>query len=154
MMKTVVFIVVFLSQEVFSKNLNVDVGCDLIGDHLKTLKKDLSKETCQQLCASHRLCDGFVFVSGWNRCFLKKNIQRQVRVRMISGRKNQKGRENFDFSGKDIKQLSASTVKKCRNMCRHEVLCHGFTYIEGYSTCWIKREGDLRQKVFYCGVKR
>ena len=59
-----------------------------------------------------------------------------------------------DSTGKDIKNLQTKSADDCEKACREEPLCQSFTYIDAYSSCWLKRnKAKLFEKKFSCFVK-
>ena len=128
--------------------------CDLLGPNTKVLKKVASQSDCHNHCAQHDACQGYVFISSWNRCFLKSSIKRLTQVNLISGLPGQDAKVDYDHSGKDLRQVSTSNASGCESQCRKDSQCGAYTFIKGYQTCWLKKKsGSFRPKVFYCGRK-
>ena len=131
----------------------MEKNCDLLGSHVFKKTVD-SPKRCKKMCVDRGDCKGSVFISGWNKCFLKGDIKRKTKVTMISGIKGQPTMRDMDFTGKDDKQISVKKVKKCKESCLSRPQCTGFTFIDGYQTCWLKKTpGKLISKIFFCWVK-
>ena len=131
----------------------MDKHCDLIGDNKRGFKTD-SGEICWGACSEDRGCLGAVFISSWNKCFLKSKIKRKASLRLFSEKKGDVGNYDQDFSAKDMKRLVVANVKNCRDACLQNQMCSGFTYLEGYRDCWLKKgSGRLFPKVFFCKEK-
>lgn len=153
---SVSFVMVYmvLMPAVLAGDINDQSHCDLVGPNalvLKNLKKPLE---CQLECEKNQSCQGYVFVSSWNRCFLKSSIKRLVKINLISGLPGQEAKVDHDHSGKDMRQESASNAAGCESLCSKDKTCGAYTFIKGYQTCWLKNKtGSFRAKVFYCGRK-
>lgn len=139
------------------------VTCDLPGNDLggkDGSSKEVSVEACEQRCASHSQCAAYVFISGWNRCFLKAKAGKSVPVRFYAGTmKDGKIADagfDRDYSGKDLRRVEhVASGEACGKTCEAEPQCRAFAYIGGYSDCWLKKDvGTRREKVFSCGVKK
>lgn len=144
---------VFLYALISFPLLAMEPHCDLIAKNIGTIKKT-EMDTCWKSCQSNDSCDGAVFISGWNRCFLKNEIKRKSSIKFFSEIKGKEASYDRDFTGKDLKKHVVDDVSKCRLKCDDEARCTGFTYIEGYRDCWIKHTaGRLIPKIFSCRVK-
>ncbi|SMF56470.1 PAN domain-containing protein [Pseudobacteriovorax antillogorgiicola] len=147
------FLAIVLSLGITSVLHAEKIHCDLIGENLKNIKQS-SKETCFKFCNDEEACLGAVFISGWNRCFLKKIVKRQARLRLYSWMRDGEGAYDKDFSGKDLKRFVVADKGLCQEKCESMSQCTGFTYLEGYRDCWVKHtSGKLFEKIFYCSVK-
>lgn len=147
----VAIFLIFVSTQVFG--VEFKEHCDLIGKELRSLSRT-QKDTCKDQCLKDPACQGAVFISAWNKCFLKSEVKREHKVIMSSGLKNGTLKKAHDFSGKDYKKLDLGDSDKCQKACQQEGQCIGFTYIGGYRTCWLKRTtGRIFPKTFYCFAK-
>ncbi|NRA45421.1 MAG: hypothetical protein HRU09_10750 [Oligoflexales bacterium] len=147
-----IFILSF--HNVLAGEIKDQTHCDLVGPNEKVLKNLSSYTECHTECAKSQDCQGYVFVSHWNRCFLKSEVKRLAKVNLISGLPGLKAKMDQDHSGKDIKQESAINAEECQQKCKKFGACAAYTYIKGYQTCWLKKKpGSFRPKVFYCGRK-
>lgn len=136
-------------------------NCDIPGSSLESLKKS-SKIECQAACEGQEKCRAFVYVTGWQRCFLKEQGVKKATIRFVSGDlsadKNRsfeasKMKMDHDHTGKDLGQVVLDQADACGLACQARSDCHAFTYIEGYRVCWLKAAGGrLIEKVFQCGV--
>ena len=148
--RTILLLICFFP---LSNLLAMDAQCDLIGPNLNSVKKT-TKARCWQNCEDLQECQGAVFISSWNRCFLKSTVKRKASVKMFSAIKGGEGSYDRDYSAKDMKRLVFAKVDQCREACAKEETCSGFTYIDGYRDCWLKRgKGKVFEKVFFCKVK-
>lgn len=145
-----IFIFLFLNPILLEA---MDRGCDLVGKNIGSSKAKSQLE-CEKQCVSNHGCQGAVFITGWERCFLKAEVKRKVFITLKSAIKGEDIQKNHDFSGKDFKQTDESSAIDCQEKCSKTANCTGFTYIDGYRTCWIKQtKGKLFEKVFYCFQK-
>lgn len=136
--------------------------CDMPGGNVDQMPaKDAT--SCAQNCVQQERCRGYVFISGWNRCFLKEKAGRTTKVRMYSGtiQRNpsvppavtQEGYD-LDHKAKDWQKKIVKRYEECREVCLATEGCDAFTMIEGYDTCWLKKgQARLQPKIFYCGSK-
>lgn len=137
-------------------------NCDLPAASLASLKKSTVDE-CQKTCEDHKNCAAFVFVSGWQRCFLKESAARQARIQLLSGELSSEANRafdkkdikvDFDHTGKDLERIVLDKVEDCAKACLARSDCYAFTYIDGYRVCWLKAGGGkFQEKIFQCGVK-
>ena len=134
----------------------LQVNCDLLGPTVKS--KSVSDPTaCQEFCTQEK-CAAFTFVSGWNKCFLKRSARRPRTISIASGTlKNKRStfeiNVDIDNSGKDIKQVSAKSATACGQACQKFAACVAFAFISGYDSCWLKKtRGKEVAKKFYCGL--
>lgn len=164
-MKLTIFIVCsfFISLMLFAQLSEIETvpNCDIPGGNLESLKGK-TVESCKIACEKNKSCKGFSYISGWNHCFLKSKVNKQVTLKIISGyldeNRNPRILTDTDFKGHDLKSLNGiETATECANKCKTNKECIGFAYLDGYNTCWIKdkiRIETAHKKVFYCGVKR
>lgn len=144
----------FFMQVTHAQGFEEQDHCDLLGPNAAVLKNLSSHKDCQGECVKMKNCKGYVFISNWNRCFLKSEVKRLTKVSMISGLPGEKAKLDHDHSGKDMRQEAAANARACDALCRKESACGAYTFIEGYQTCWLKKNpGSFRPKVFYCGRK-
>ena len=74
-----------------------------------------------------KLCDGFAFISGWNRCFLRQKVSRTVSIRIYTGvldeaRNLLSGTPDADNSGKDLRLVPhTKNEKACLAHCQAEI---------------------------------
>jgi len=145
-----------------ASTIEITENCDIPGGNIKNLKS-ASPSTCRDECNKLESCKGFTFISGWNRCFLKRKISRKVSLKIHSGEViNQKnGRTmdltgpNIDIPGKDLRKVpNTKTPEICSDLCLKEPKCVAFSYLDGYRDCWLKdRSGRRQTKTFSCGIK-
>lgn len=148
--------------EELRQTLNVQwhAYCEARGPHYISSKSQ-EAEKCARTCAQDASCQAFTHISGWGRCFLKKNNQGQVRIRFHSG---ERAADNtftpqsydLDFPGKDLRLVvKIKTWQDCAAACVAEPACQAYGYLEGIASCWLKN-GVVPPitKVFSCGVKR
>ena len=132
--------------------MQIRANCDIPGPGIATLKLQ-SAEACASACQKNSQCKKMVFVSGWNRCFLKAAGKKTFTITMHSG-DHSTMEANKDHSGRDQRQIgNIKTPAACQSACKGNAACKAFTYIEGYATCYLKGPGKLRDKVFYCAEK-
>jgi hypothetical protein len=135
--------------------------CDISGSGTAQAAPDAA--TCRERCLSHAPCAAFVFVSGWNRCFLKEKAARiAALLRFYAGRIAVDGQTrrvadagyDRDDSGKDMRKLPhTASAAACAAACLGEAGCLAFAYLEGYGDCYLKAtHGIVRDKIFSCGV--
>ena len=130
-------------------------NCDIFGENYSSLSNS-SEDVCFETCKSSTQCKGAVFISSWNKCFLKSIVKRRVQLTMYSKIMETKGpaKKNMDSTGKDMKNIVTSTVNGCEQACRNLVGCASYTYMDGYSSCWLKSApAKLIEKNFSCYVK-
>lgn len=138
-------------------------NCDLAGKDLRSAPQ-LTPEACEADCAATGNCRGWVFVSGWNRCFLKSLVRRTVPLTLHGGqvsstdegaRQIKAYTANSDHRGKDLRRVSGmKTTESCGQACLAEVACRGIVFMEGYGDCWLKKTvGNLSPKIFFCGQR-
>ncbi|MEZ4743523.1 MAG: PAN domain-containing protein [Bdellovibrionota bacterium] len=171
-LSSVLFAVVFSGHGFSSLGMDIVKDCDLPGDNIGSSKLN-TPEACKDKCLADKKCQGFVFISGWNRCFIKQKYLRLVKLKMSSGQiienqqdaadaHNSKGMrkvklfgDRVDHSSKDLKRVSnIENLDKCGQRCLQEERCYAFTYLDGYRDCWLKgKGGSPRDKIFYCGIK-
>ncbi len=131
----------------------MEENCDLLGKNMQSLKST-TMESCQATCIANSNCLGAVFISGWNQCFLKSKVKRKVTLVLKSALREGVIQIDYDFSGKDLRQLDKANAALCQLACQQTKECKGFTYLEGYRSCWIKStHGKLFKKIFYCYEK-
>lgn len=175
----ILIISLLLSPSALSKNETVmkdaayEKHCDVTGPDLRAMSvKDVS--LCSDACKNEKNCRGFSFISGWNRCFLKKEIKSRHKVRMFAG-KIEDSKDDVsgtdkkiierkiivegydkDLSGKDFKKVAPENNKdKCAESCKNDAKCKAFVLVEGYQVCWLKESvGNLKEKIFYCGLMK
>ena len=134
--------------------------CDIAGAGAP--QKTADAAACRDLCTTTATCAAFVFVSGWNRCFLKDKKARVATLRFYAGyidataaaRPVAEAGYDRDDSGKDMRSLPhTKTAAACASACVDEPRCRAFAYLEGYDACYLKStHGSLRAKVFSCGL--
>jgi hypothetical protein len=156
-------ILIFLSQRGFANEVSLKTHCDIPGNNLSS-ENMKTPESCQKKCLETKACLGFTFISGWNRCFLKKKIKQQNPLRFYSGYfKTVDGLKHIaeeaydiDYPKYDLKKISpVKNPKECKEHCLKEEKCVAFGYLEGYLDCWLKDKLAKKQtKIFYCGVKK
>lgn len=130
-------------------------GCDLVGKTYDSISKT-NLEHCFQSCKSNKICKGAVFISNWNKCFLKSEIRRKVKINMYSKVMATEGvaQKDRDSTGKDLKNLLVKSSEECEKACKQEPACSSFTYIDAYSSCWLKKnKAKLIEKKFSCFIK-
>lgn len=136
-------------------------NCDSPSDSLKTLKT-ATQDECRKSCEAEKDCRGIVYVTGWKRCLLKAQLQKQAHVKFISGELNDQHvfeatalKPDHDHSGKDLERKVFDRPEECGQACQGRADCQAFTYIEGYRVCWLKAKGGrLSEKVFHCGLRK
>jgi hypothetical protein len=152
----------------YSKNISetettwkTQKNCDIPGESLQSFSK-ISNEDCELKCKSHTNCQAYVYVSGWQKCFLKRQSKPRADLTFLSADVFKGGRGvgepqikiDFDHNGKDLKRLELDQVEDCVKACQQENACQAITYLKGYRVCWLKHSGgQLRPKVFSCGWK-
>lgn len=141
----------------------IQTNCDITGPDIKTMKTE-SPEVCATACQAELSCQGWSFISGWNKCFLKSKIASKTDVRMFAGRVDRSSDPaaislsgwQKDDSGKDFRRIAP--VKKsdeCADACVKDAKCLAFVFIEGYQVCWLKKTvGKFTDKVFSCGRRK
>ncbi|HYX31471.1 MAG TPA: PAN domain-containing protein [Oligoflexus sp.] len=142
-------------------NWDFKENCDVPSESFQTLKS-VSQEECQRTCDNEKNCKGFVYITGWKRCLLKDQMQKQARLRFISGELDEKrGFEasrlklDSDHSGKDLERKVLDQPEMCADACKGRADCQAFTFLEGYRVCWLKAAGGrLSEKIFHCGMKK
>ena len=145
---------IFFINNVFAGEIKDQTHCDLVGTNVLVLKNLTNYSECNLECAKNKKCQGYVFISHWNRCFLKSSIKRQVQLNMISGLPGLAPKLDHDHSGKDLRQVTTKDAVGCDSQCSKDAACGAYTFIKGYQTCWLKKKsGSFRPKVFYCGRK-
>ena len=151
--RTILAFLCFYSFIAFADAPVTKENCDIVGSEMSSLKAKSPAE-CAARCQATKGCGYATYISGWGRCFLKRESKREVAVRMVSGERGDTGftvREQHDNSGKDFKRLALSGSDACQTACEQENACLGFTFIAGYDTCWLKKsKGKLYSKTFYC----
>ncbi len=155
------FLLAFFSATAFASTWDVVENCDIPGPFLQEFKTS-SREECQQRCVENQSCKSLVYVSGWNKCWLKAETKKHARLRFISGEldakheyQNGSGRADHDHAGKDLQRLVLDQVDKCGQACAENKDCAAFTYLEGYRVCWLKKAGGkYLSKVFSCAFKK
>jgi PAN domain len=132
--------------------------CDIAGAAISS-KPSPNAEQCEQLCQQTTACLSYVFISGWNRCFLK-DIKKITPLTIAAGKKNDDGTmthwDHHDIGGRDLLSLKAKNIGECEKKCSEDTRCVGFAFLDGYQTCWIKdklKSGKPYPKVFFCGTK-
>ncbi len=134
--------------------------CDLpqaknVADALKAESVD----ACEVHCAGVDKCRAYVFISGWNRCFLKGEPGKQAKLRFYAGEvRNGAVLESAfdrDYSGKDLRRVThVKSGELCGKECLGEPKCKAFAHLGGYDDCWLKSSvGTAREKVFTCGTR-
>lgn len=149
-MKRLILILMFITDTVALSG-----GCDLVGDNLKDISRT-NEESCFNFCKRNNLCLGAVFISHWNKCFLKRSIKRKVSLTMYSKLMGQTSpaQADTDSTGKDIKNVTVKSASLCDKACRANEKCTSFTFIDAYQSCWLKSaEAKLVSKKFSCFVK-
>jgi hypothetical protein len=157
---TLLFIITTMTLNAEVSQISLKTNCDIPGGNLKSLKGKTAA-TCKDECELNKSCKGFTYISGWNRCFLKKKVSKQVTLRITSGyldeNRKPKIMKDTDFKGHDLKSLNGiKSAKECAQKCKTTNECIGFAYLDGYNTCWVKDEIKIEtahKKIFYCGVK-
>ncbi|MFW7380895.1 MAG: PAN domain-containing protein [Oligoflexus sp.] len=145
------------------KEWEIKENCDIPSESISS-KKMLSVLDCQKFCETEAKCRSFVFVSGWQRCFLKNQFAKQASIRFISADLPAAAKAEFseaslhtdhDHSGKDLKRLVLEQAIECGRACQKQDDCNAFTFIDGYRVCWLKSAGGrLSKKIFYCGIPK
>ena len=135
--------------------LNVEPQCDIPLAAPVAASSTADAEACKNACVAEAKCQSFVFISGWNKCFLKGKAKRRVSLRAYAGVRDAEPSVDHDHTGKDLRRESGvKTAKDCQASCTKEPLCQGYSYFLGYGDCWLKaKSGRLIGKVFYCGQK-
>jgi len=140
---------------------DVKENCDVPGESLQIINS-LSQKECQRSCDNEKNCKGFVYITGWKRCLLKDQMNKQVKLQLISGeldenRKFDGGRLKFDsdHTGKDLERKVLDQADLCAEACISRADCQAFTFLEGYRVCWLKAGGgQLKEKTFRCATKK
>ena len=136
-----------------SKQTNCDIpGPALSSQHTK------DADQCSGLCQNELRCRSYVFISGWQRCFLKSQ-NKVTSLTIAAGKKNDDGSitqwDHHDLVGRDMRSARAKDVDECGSICTQDTKCVGFAYLDGYQTCWLKdqlKSGKPYAKTFSCGV--
>ncbi len=59
-----------------------------------------------------------------------------------------------DSTGTDLKNIVAKSTLDCEKACVKQVGCNSYTYIDAYSSCWLKKgKAKLIDKKFSCYIK-
>jgi hypothetical protein len=135
--------------------------CDIPAAGYRSLKATDESE-CARSCSQESKCQAFVFVSGWNRCFLKESSKMVQGIKMYGGDIDRSdSREAViksfgalkDHRGKDLKNIAGvKSEESCQQFCVKENMCVGYVWISGYDSCWLKKtKGSALDKRFYCG---
>ena len=151
----------FLPYTLLAKKITgIEEDCHFSGSAEKNFKSP-DATACQKSCLTFPDCRQFNFISGWNRCFIftenTKKTKVVIHAAKVTHEKLEKSatiKRRFDNSGKDIdkKPLRVKEPEACAKECQSRKDCKGFSFIEGYDSCWLKNShGDMRSKVFYCG---
>lgn len=135
-------------------------SCDIPTASIKDTKAE-TQEDCEELCHQEKGCGAAVFISGWNKCSLKADGTKRVKIRFISADMNEKhsydaanNKVDNDHGGKDLERLVLNSADECGKACEGKAECKAFTYIEGYRVCWLKKAGGkLKPKIFNCSIK-
>jgi hypothetical protein len=118
---------------------------------------------CSNQCIDNLKCQAFVFVSGWNRCFLKDSVRVVKGIQMFAGGVERVvGKDPVvqafgamkDHRGKDLRNIPQTrSEESCQQHCLTEKACVGYVWISGYDSCWLKKtKGAALDKRFYCGT--
>ena len=133
--------------------------CDIPTSPLSTVAA-ADVNACEALCAASDACGAYTFVSGWDRCKLFAPTTRHVGVRITAGLVANgvvtAQQEDHDNTGKDLESVPRDLpdANACGAACVATAGCVGFSYVEGYRSCWLKRtEGVLVSKAFRCGFR-
>lgn len=131
--------------------------CDIPTPILTTVPAD-DVEACEQACTATAGCGAYTFVSGWDRCKLHAPTDRHVAVRILAGVVANgvalTPAPDHDHTGKDLERAPRDLpeASACAAACVATTGCVGYSYVEGYRSCWLKQtEGALVPKTFACG---
>jgi hypothetical protein len=131
-----------------------EAQCDVAGQEIAAAKATDTSQ-CAEQCRANPSCKAAVFISGWGRCLLKSELKRRVKLIMTSGTPTNPPEADRDSRGKDMRQVAGiKDPISCQAACAAEPSCKSFTYISGYSMCWLKSSAPgLIAKVFHCFEK-
>ena len=129
-------------------------GCDIPKGDFRSVARTDAKG-CEQACRKEPKCQAAVHVSGWRKCFLKSVTKPQFAITFFSGAKQGNIQKNHDAKGKDLKRHApVKTAQQCQTHCQQNDGCLSFTFIDGYSVCWLKSEKLVAYpKQFSCWMK-
>lgn len=136
-------------------------ACDIPAPDLAAAPAE-SAEACEARCRERADCQGYTFVSGWDRCKLEAGGKpigvRMTAARLQPGENRQLGppQADHDHTGKDLEPQPRDlpSAEACATACLGEVRCQGYVYVEGYRACWFKAaDAPLQQKRFTCALR-
>jgi hypothetical protein len=131
--------------------------CDLPTAKALRSEKASTAPECASICNADALCQSYVHISGWGRCFLKKDTpKRQTKLIMHAGARDDAAASiDSDHTAKDLRRISGiKSAPACQAECRGEPQCTAFAYLDGYGDCWLKKgSGRIISKIFSCGFR-
>ena len=133
-------------------------GCDVPTPVLSSVSVD-DVDACERSCTATTGCGAYTFVSGWDRCKLHAPTDRHVAIRMFAAVVTDgvltSPRAEHDNTGRDLESTPRDlpSAAACGEACSATSGCLGYSYVEGYRSCWLKKTaGVLVEKTFTCGV--
>lgn len=151
-------VLLFLASTFALANIPIDSHCDIPADNVQSLAKP-DANSCALDCEANSKCMGFVYASGWGRCFLKAKAPKKVKIQFFSGEKDAgvdaEPKADMDYKGKDLRRVAhIKDARACAKECASEAKCLSYTYIAGYGDCWLKStKARFQGKVFSCGIR-
>lgn len=122
-------------------------------------------EACEAACAVDPACAAYVFISGWDRCSLKRAATPRIALHMVAAQVTDgpdgariagEPHRDHDHAGKDLEASPRDLpdAAACAAACDQTAACRGYVYIEGYRSCWLKAtDGAVTPKTFTCAPK-
>jgi hypothetical protein len=133
--------------------------CDIAGPNLASLAAP-DADACERACAARADCAAFTFISGWDRCQLEAAAEPRVTVRLAAATvvEGELGAVEWDrdHKGADMEDAprDLADVGGCARACESTTGCLGYSYVDGYRACWLKKAaGSLVPKTFLCGLR-
>lgn len=140
-------------------------SCDIPGDPSDPALESTDVDPCEASCAADPDCAAYVFISGLNRCTLKRVSSPRIRVHLVAATLTEEAdgtrsmgplARDHDHAGKDLEPSPRDLpdAEACAAACLATESCQGMVYIEGYRSCWLKATAaTLIPKTVTCALR-
>ena len=145
--------VILTTGEIFCRK----VGFHLLGGNIKNMPVT-TVHACKEECAKTEGCVAFITNAGTvNKCFLKNKDHavestdvRYISARMSCFEENHCLKRGFNMYDGNIRSISFTTVKACKEECAKTERCVAFVTVAGtINKCWLKNKNHAAESA--CG---
>lgn len=139
------------------RELSEEEGYDYRGGDYDSFRSRGARE-CRRSCARDRRCVAYTYNERSETCYVKDRLgSRQRNSDTVTGVReagggSRPGREElseergYDYRGGDFRSFRTSGVSRCKNECRDDRRCLGYTFNLETDTCYLKDRLGNRER--------